>query len=490
MTLQAIKKRLLDLAIRGQLVPQIPSEGTADNLLQQIADEHRATFAPQQGKKYKPLTFSNIPDSEIPFEIPTNWKWVRLGEIITLSSGKSLKVRSLAENDKYPVYGGNGINGYFSDYNVEKNTIIIGRVGFYCGSVYKTKTESWVTDNALIARIFANCFDVNFLVYILKHFELGKTANASAQPVVSGKGLYPLPIPLPPLSEQHRIVSKLDLMLKEISVIEESQKSLDGLSTAIWRRSLQEAIAGRLTTQLESDGTADILLDQIKAAHREAFDAEQAKAKAAAEKSGKKFVPKKYTPLTFSQIPQSEIPFNIPENWKWVRLGEICSFLSRGKSPKYSEIRKYPVFAQKCNLYNGWISLEQARFLDPDSLSNWPDIYKIINDDILINSTGTGTVCRTRLFNDSCLGEYPFVVPDSHVSVVRTYDCIQSKYVFYVISSKTYQDYMEHNLTGSTNQKELSIKVLANMIIPLPPLSEQERIVAKLDRLCGALGRD
>lgn len=87
MTLQAIKKRLLDLAIRGQLVPQIPSEGTADNLLQQIADEHRATFAPLQGKKYKPLTFSNIPDSEIPFEIPTNWKWVRLGEIVDVRDG-------------------------------------------------------------------------------------------------------------------------------------------------------------------------------------------------------------------------------------------------------------------------------------------------------------------------------------------------------------------------------------------------------------------
>lgn len=95
-------------------------------------------------------------------------------------------------------------------------------------------------------------------------------------------------------------------------------------------------------------------------------------------------------------------------------------FLSRGKSPKYSEDDKtYPVFAQKCNLKDGGVSLEQARFLDPSTINKWNEVYKLQTGDILVNSTGTGTVGRTRLFNTNCLGNYPFVVPDSHVSVVR-----------------------------------------------------------------------
>ena len=155
---------------------------------------------------------------------------------------------------------------------------------------------------------------------------------------------------------------------------------------------------------------------------------------------------------------------------------------SRGKSPKYSEERKYPVFAQKCNLYDGDISLEKARFLDPETISKWSDEYKIIDGDILVNSTGTGTVGRTRLFHSDVLGDYPFVVPDSHVSVVRSFEEIESKFVLAFLSSDYGQTYIEDNLAGSTNQKELYIGVLDNMQFPLPPHEEQFRIVTTVDK--------
>jgi hypothetical protein len=96
---------------------------------------------------------------------------------------------------------------------------------------------------------------------------------------------------------------------------------------------------------------------------------------------------------------ENEVPFEVRESWEWVTLGELCSFLSRGKSPKYSEERIYPVFAQKCNLYDGDISLEKARFLDPDTISKWSEEYKLRDGDVLVNSTGTGTVGRTRFRN-------------------------------------------------------------------------------------------
>ena len=176
------------------------------------------------------------------------------------------------------------------------------------------------------------------------------------------------------------------------------------------------------------------------------------------------------------------MPFELPQGWVWTTLGNICTFLSRGKSPKYSEERIYPVFAQKCNLKEGGISLKQARFLEPSTIDKWDDIYKLRTGDILVNSTGTGTVGRTRLFHDFFLGDYPFVVPDSHVSVVRTSGLVISEYAFAYITCSLIQQYLEDNLAGSTNQKELYIGVLEDMSFPLPPFAEQQRIVDEVKR--------
>ena len=176
------------------------------------------------------------------------------------------------------------------------------------------------------------------------------------------------------------------------------------------------------------------------------------------------------------------MPYEVPENWVWTTLGEICLFLSRGKSPKYSDTDKtYPVFAQKCNLKEGGISLEQARFLDPSTICKWSEEYKLKTGDVLVNSTGTGTVGRTRLFHESYLKHYPFAVPDSHVSVIRTASEIKSEFVFAYISSKLIQEYLEDNLAGSTNQKELYIGVLSDLSFPLPPFAEQQRIVKEIE---------
>ena len=180
---------------------------------------------------------------------------------------------------------------------------------------------------------------------------------------------------------------------------------------------------------------------------------------------------------------ENEAPFEVPSSWKWCKLGEVCIFLSRGKSPKYlDEDRQYPVFAQKCNLKEGGISLAQARFLDPMTINKWDEVYKLRTGDVLVNSTGTGTVGRTRLFNESCLGDYPFVVPDSHVSVVRTANEIVSEYIYAYMSSNVVQEYLEDNFAGSTNQKELYIGILDSLQIPLPPYVEQKRIVSEIEK--------
>ena len=233
---------------------------------------------------------------------------------------------------------------------------------------------------------------------------------------------------------------------------------------------LDLAIHGKLVPQDPNDEPASVLLERIKAEKERLI------------KEGKIKRTKKSTKA--SDTPHYEnVPFEVPEGWVWTTLEEICLFLSRGKSPKYSDIDKtYPVFAQKCNLKEGGISLEQARFLDPSTICKWSEEYKLKTGDVLVNSTGTGTVGRTRLFHESYLKNYPFVVPDSHISVIRTASETKSEFVFAYISSQLIQRHLENNLAGSTNQKELYIGVLADLLFPLPPLAEQQRIVLEIEK--------
>lgn len=205
-----MKKSLLQYAIEGKLVPQRKEEGTAKDLLAKIRAEKARLVKEKKIKKSKPLPA--ITDDEKPFDIPDSWEWVRLGEIIRISSGDGLSSRNMVKGD-IPVFGGNGITGYHNKANVYKETIVIGRVGYYCGSVHVTPSQAWITDNAYITQYTEKYIDRDYLVLMLRFMNLGRSNNATAQPVVSGKKIYPRLFPLPPLAEQRRIVAKLEELL-------------------------------------------------------------------------------------------------------------------------------------------------------------------------------------------------------------------------------------------------------------------------------------
>lgn len=205
-----MQKSILQTAIQGKLVPQLPEEGTGEELFQQIQAEKQALIKVGKIKKEKPLP--EITEDEIPFDIPDSWKWIRLGQLIHIESGKGLTASQMRPGT-IPVYGGNGITGYHDTSLLHEETVVIGRVGFYCGSVHVTEKECWVTDNAFITTYPQDSIDRAFLVYMLRHMDLGQNNNATAQPVVSGKKIYPLLFPLPPLGEQKRIVAKLEEIL-------------------------------------------------------------------------------------------------------------------------------------------------------------------------------------------------------------------------------------------------------------------------------------
>lgn len=157
-------------------------------------------------------------DEEIPFEIPETWQWIRAESILSISSGDGLTTREM-DGGKYPVYGGNGVAGHHSKYNIDKVSLVIGRVGYYCGSTHITEQYAWVTDNAFVATFNESALYIMWLKLVLDYADLRKRSSSTAQPVISGKTVYPLLIPIPPLEEQKRIVSKVNELFQICSTI-------------------------------------------------------------------------------------------------------------------------------------------------------------------------------------------------------------------------------------------------------------------------------
>ena len=461
MDTKKLRQKILDLAIRGKLVPQDPNDEHASILLERIKAEKERLIKEGKIKRSKKSTkTSDTPHYEnVPFEIPSSWEWTTLGEVFTLQAGKNITAKDISDKEdsehRFPCYGGNGLRGYVCSYNRNGRFPLIGRQGALCGNINFAEGLFYATEHAVVVETYCKT-DVEWAVHSLIHLNLNQYATSTAQPGLSVNTINEVLIPLPPIEEQGRIVRCLNKWNTLIGQIEQGKVDLQTTIKQTKSKILDLAIHGKLVPQDPNDEPASELLKRINPRAEFACDNGQYR--------------------------------NIPKNWCACKLVDICSFLSRGKSPKYSEDDKtYPVFAQKCNLKDGGVSLEQARFLDPSTINKWNEVYKLQTGDILVNSTGTGTVGRTRLFNTNCLGNYPFVVPDSHVSVVRVLKSICPQYIYAYISSNSIQQYMEENLAGSTNQKELYIGVLENMQIFLPSLAEQQRIVARIEELFSTL---
>jgi type I restriction enzyme S subunit len=210
-SIDQLKQTLLQLAIMGKLVPQDSSDEPAIDLLKRITSERIQST--KQGKGRQELDLHSIDQDETPYELPNGWEWVRLGQIINISSGDGLTSAMMNSAGEIPVYGGNGVTGYHDKANVTTPTLVIGRVGYYCGSVHITPETAWVTDNAFVTTFSKNNIYLNFLTWLLKGTNLKENENATAQPVISGRKVYPIVVGLPPKNEQHRIVAKVDELM-------------------------------------------------------------------------------------------------------------------------------------------------------------------------------------------------------------------------------------------------------------------------------------
>ena len=457
-------------------------------------------------------------DEEVPFEIPVGWEWCRLNEVATsvtdfVASGS---FASLRENVKYYstkeyallvrtkdlscnfskdlVYTDKHGYDFLSNSNLFGGELILPNIGASIGKVFivpNLNMPMTLAPNSVMIRLDDECTKswlYNVFSSPFGYDTLWSISSSTAQGKFNKTDFRKVLVPIPPIEEQNRIVTKIKELSPYIEKYSKAQEHLDVWNVAIkeilQKSILQEAIQGKLVPQIAEEGTTQELLEHVKAEKQKLVKEGKLKKSALNDSVIFHGDDNKYCEKIRedSICIDDEIPFDIPVNWSWVRLDDICSFIHRGKSPKYSLIKKYPVVAQKCNQWSGF-SIEKAKFIEPQSISSYKEEYILQDEDLMWNSTGLGTLGRMAIYYKK-LNPYELAVADSHVTVIRPYkQYVISEYLYYYFASNTVQSVIEDKSDGSTKQKELSTKTVKSYLVPLPPMEEQMRIVEKVEEL-------
>ena len=515
-----LKNSILQWAIQGKLVPQDPNDEPASVLLDKIRKEKERLIKEKKIKRDKNASVIyrgednsyyekfiateevKCIDEEVPFEIPKGWEWCRLGEISTYAQTKRKINASNADSQLWGLdledieKGGRLLNiktvgerkaiGDKTIFN--RGDILYSKLRPYLLKILVAPEEGICTPEIIPFTCYGNiCKD--YIVSFLKSPYVDDYINSVTfgvkMPRVSTETMTSLLVPLPPLSEQFRIDTKIKELMPYIDGYGKAQNKLnklnEELSYIIRKSILQEAIQGKLVPQIAEEGTAQELLEQIKTEKQKLVKEGKLKKSVLNDSAIFRGDDNKYWEKSEDGAVciDEEIPFEIPSNWAWVRLDDICSFIHRGKSPKYSPIKKYPVIAQKCNQWAGF-SIEKAKFIEPKSITSYNDEYFLQDRDLMWNSTGLGTLGRMAIYY-TVLNPYELAVADSHVTVIRPYKThIVSEYLYYYFASNTVQSVIEDKSDDSTKQKELATKTVKSYLVPLPPFAEQLRIVQKI----------
>ena len=440
MNTKQIRQTILDLAIRGELVPQDPTDEPASVLLERIRAEKEQLI---KDKKLKREKKDSQPIDEAPFELPEGWVWCRLGDLLINRDGErkplSSSVRS-KQIKKYDYYGATGVIDKVDNYIFDEKLLLVGEDGANLLSKVKPNAffaegKYWVNNHAHILDA-TNKNLLDYVIIVINTISLDNYITGTAQPKLSQENLNKIPIPLPPLAVQHRIVEIAEQLLTIVDAIEQLQEQLKALVKQTKNQVLNYAIAGKLTHQDPNDEPAEDLLKRI----------------------GK-------TTTTAADTPYEKLP----KGWAWCRLGDIGEIIT-GNTPSKGEESFYgndfPFFKPN-DLDVGKIKTS----LDSLSVLGYKQAKKAPKNSILVTCIGsigkTGITQVEGAFNQQ-------------INAIIPFEYVSNYFIYYLMLSKKTQEQL-NSKASATTIAILNKSKFENILIPLPPIAEQHRIVEKIE---------
>lgn len=471
MNAQDLKNSILQLAVQGKLVEQRAEEGTARELLEQIKLEKDQLIKDKKIKKSKPLP--EITEDEIPFEIPESWEWVRVNDIFNVKSAMRIHQTDW-QSSGIPFFRGRELVQLIKTGNVDfdiyiskelyeknkekggvpnKNDILVTAVGTIGKSYIVKGTKPFYYKDAYIL-CFENIANIypEYIKYCLdspymqNEIHRDSMATTVAQlTIIKAKEML---VPFPPLEEQHRIVAKIEEILPYIDQYDKAYTKLETFNKKfpedMKKSILQMAMQGKLVEQRAEEGTADELYEQIVAE------------KAQRIKEGKI---KKEKPIDF--VLSDEIPWDLPENWKWVRFRDITINRDAERVPLSVSEREH--LEKKYDYYGASGVIDKV------------DKYLFTEDLVLIGEDGANLLSRSTPIAFIATGKYWV---NNHAHVIECCKGVFIKYFVYYINAISLAKYVTGTAQPKMNQARMN-----GIWIPLPPLEEQKRIVAKIEEL-------
>ena len=492
MNTKQLRQKILDLAIRGQLVPQDSNDEPASVLLEKIRAEKQTLIEQKKIKKdkkssyitcdlspYQKYTehfadgsFKDITD-EIPFDIPKNWAWSRLGTLLINRDGErkplSSSVRSKQNEKKYDYYGATGVIDKVDSYIFSEKLLLVGEDGANLLSKIKPNAffaegKYWVNNHVHILDATDKSL-LDYVIVVINSISLDNYITGSAQPKLSQERLNKILLPLPPLSEQRRIVEKIEELLALVDDLETNKTDLQSYIKQAKSKVLEMAVRGELVPQNPEDEPASALLERIKKEQKSS----KSKGKTTAHNTHY----------------EEELPFDIPENWVWCRLGEVCDFIRNGITIKQSkEARGYPITRIE-TISKGNIDRNRMGYANILDISSF-EKYILQQYDILLSHINSPMhIGKTAIYIPNDKEER--IIHGMNLLCIRFKKGLNAIYLNYFFNSKIFKNAILPYIKNAVNQASINISSIEKIIIPLPPLAEQKRIVEKIEEIFSEL---
>lgn len=518
MTGKQLKNSILQWAIQGKLVPQDPNDEPASVLLDRIRQEKARLVKEKKIKKDKNesiiyrgednsyyekfLATGEVKciDEEIPFEIPKSWEWVRIRNISSSYIGLTYRPADVSPKGVIVLRSSNIQNGRLTLTDIVRvNTTIADKLWVQNNDILicaRNGSKKLVGKSAIIEGInepmtfgaFMAICKTRFYKYVylflqseLFFSQLRDVSGTTTINQLTQNNFNSFLIPLPPLSEQQRIITKLNELMPAIEKYGEAQYQLDYINKSIREQLkksiLQEAIQGKLVPQIAEEGTAQELLEQIKLEKQRLVKEGKLKKTALNDSVIFKGDDNKYwekNGKTEEDI-TDEIPFDIPSSWSWVRIGMLFAH-NNGKQLNKSNLSgEFMEYITTSNLYWDGFKLNNLKKMPFEE--NEIERCQAVKGDLL--------VCEGGDVGRACIWEYEFpIMLQNHVHKLRAYHPLCTKYFYHI--------FYLYNKIGFIGGKGIGIQgfsasALHNTLVPLPPLKEQERICCRISELFGKI---